>query len=127
MVYEGDFVLSNSMSFGRPYIIKTTGCIHDGWLLFRPKIKDFNQDFFHSILSSELIYRLFKKATIGGVVENLNINLVKKIKIPLPPKEIQTTIANHISAIREKANQLKAQAQSIVENAKAEVEKMILN
>ncbi|MGC8141115.1 restriction endonuclease subunit S, partial [Salmonella enterica] len=33
MVYEGDFLLTNSMSFGRPYILKTRGCIHDGWLV----------------------------------------------------------------------------------------------
>lgn len=31
----GDFLLSNSMSFGRPYILKTDGCIHDGWLVLR--------------------------------------------------------------------------------------------
>src|SRR5699024_7808757 len=29
LVEEGDFILSNSMSFGRPYIMKTTGAIHD--------------------------------------------------------------------------------------------------
>ena len=28
MVNKGDFILSNSMSFGRPYIMKTKGCIH---------------------------------------------------------------------------------------------------
>ena len=44
MVYDGDFLLSNSMSFGRPYILRTTGCIHDGWLVlsdyvFRPSIR----------------------------------------------------------------------------------------
>ena len=31
-VHKGDFILSNSMSFGRPYILKIDGCIHDGWL-----------------------------------------------------------------------------------------------
>ena len=31
-INPGDFVLSNSMSFGRPYISKIHGCIHDGWL-----------------------------------------------------------------------------------------------
>ena len=30
MVYKGDFILSNSMSFGRPYIMGVDGCIHDG-------------------------------------------------------------------------------------------------
>ena len=29
-VKERDFILTNSMSFGRPYIMKTTGYIHDG-------------------------------------------------------------------------------------------------
>jgi type I restriction enzyme S subunit len=33
LVNVGDFILSNSMSFGKPYIMGTTGCIHDGWLL----------------------------------------------------------------------------------------------
>jgi type I restriction enzyme S subunit len=27
---KGDFILSNSMSFGRPYILGIDGCIHDG-------------------------------------------------------------------------------------------------
>ena len=31
-VKPGDFILSNSMSFGRPYILKIDGCIHDGWI-----------------------------------------------------------------------------------------------
>ena len=31
MVHSGDFLLTNSMSFGRPYILKSDGCIHDGW------------------------------------------------------------------------------------------------
>ena len=35
MVFEDDFLLSNSMSFGKPFIMKTKGCIHDGWLVIR--------------------------------------------------------------------------------------------
>ena len=38
LVTEGDFIMSNSMSFGRPYIVKTKGAIHDGWLLMREKL-----------------------------------------------------------------------------------------
>ena len=30
-VHKGDFLLTNSMSFGRPYILNVDGCIHDGW------------------------------------------------------------------------------------------------
>ena len=37
-VKEGDFILTNSMSFGRPYIMKTSGYIHDGWFVLRLNI-----------------------------------------------------------------------------------------
>jgi len=32
-IFPGDFLLSNSMSFGRPYISRIEGCVHDGWLI----------------------------------------------------------------------------------------------
>ena len=96
MVYEGDFILSNSMSFGRPYIMKTTGCIHDGWLLLRAKTKKVDQDFLYYTLASEYIYEQFEKAATGGVVKNLNIGLVKKVKIPLPSLEIQKQLVAEI-------------------------------
>ena len=31
-INPGDLILSNSMSFGRPYISKIKTCIHDGWI-----------------------------------------------------------------------------------------------
>src|SRR5690606_8965445 len=34
-VSSGDLILSNSMSFGRPYILKIKTCIHDGWIAIR--------------------------------------------------------------------------------------------
>jgi type I restriction enzyme S subunit len=34
-VSPGDLILSNSMSFGRPYILKIKTCIHDGWIAIR--------------------------------------------------------------------------------------------
>ena len=30
-VHPGDLILSNSMSFGKPYIMAIDGCIHDGF------------------------------------------------------------------------------------------------
>jgi len=77
-------------------------------------------------IGSKLIYSLFKRSTIGGVVDNLNIDLVKKIKIPLPPLEKQIEISEHITAIRNQAKQLQQQAKDDLEKAKQEVEAMIL-
>ena len=46
------FLLSNSMSFGRPYILKTDGCIHDGWLVLQNFKDTFIDDFLYYLLLS---------------------------------------------------------------------------
>ena len=85
-VEEGDFILSNSMSFGRPYIMKTRGCIHDGWLVLKEKQEGLiYKDFMYYILSSENGYSQFKNAAAGGVVSNLNIQRVENVTVPIPP------------------------------------------
>lgn len=122
-VIEGDFILSNSMSFGRPYIMKTTGCIHDGWLLFRPKTQKASKDYLHTILGTNFIYKLFKKQTIGGVVENLNIDLVKNIKIPIPPKNIQAEIVAKMDKVYQSKKNKETQAQNLL----ADIDTYLLN
>jgi len=126
-VSPGDFVLSNSMSFGKPYIMKISGCIHDGWLLLSPKTNKTNNDYLYNILSSDLIYQLFKKSTIGGVVDNLNIELVKKIRIPVPPIEKQIEISDYISLINKKAKELKDKTKIALKKANQEIEDILLN
>jgi type I restriction enzyme S subunit len=99
MVYEGDFILSNSMSFGKPYIMKTTGCIHDGWLLLRDKQKvEIDKEFLYYLLTSPIVFKQFNILASGTTVRNLNISLVSSVKIALPPLEEQ----KHIVAILEK-------------------------
>jgi type I restriction enzyme S subunit len=60
LVKPGDFLLTNSMSFGRPYILDTHGCIHDGWLVLSSKIKNVDQDYFYHLLGSPAIFREFE-------------------------------------------------------------------
>lgn len=91
-VKEGDFLLSNSMSFGRPYILKTSGCIHDGWLVLRDKTKSIFPDYLYYFLGSDETYKQFDKLAAGSTVRNLNIDLAKKVKILLPPIETQKRI-----------------------------------
>ena len=51
-VHKGDFLLTNSMSFGRPYITQVEGCIHDGWLVISLIGGAYCQDFLYYLLSS---------------------------------------------------------------------------
>jgi len=105
LVKPGDFLLTNSMSFGRPYILKTMGCIHDGWLVLSDRTRAVDQDFFFHLLGSPHVYREFSRRAAGAVVKNLNIDLVKNVEVPLPPLPEQRRIA----AILDKADTLRRQ------------------
>jgi type I restriction enzyme, S subunit len=85
VVQPGDFLLTNSMSFGRPYIMNTSGCIHDGWLVLSPRHQNVSPDFFYHSLGSDFVYAEFVRRAAGATVKNLNIDLVKSVQVPLPP------------------------------------------
>lgn len=93
MVSPGDFLLTNSMSFGRPYIMQTNGCIHDGWLVLSPKKGNVDHDYFYHLLGSGLVYSEFEKRAAGATVKNLNIELVSSVKVSLPPLDEQKRVA----------------------------------
>ena len=96
MVYKGDFLLTNSMSFGRPYITNVQGCIHDGWLVISPCANTYDQDFLFYLLSSAFAYNQFSGKVSGAVVKNLNTDKVLDAIIPLPPIEEQKRIAQKV-------------------------------
>ena len=97
LVNPGDFLLSNSMSFGRPYILKTSGCIHDGWLVLSGVELCFNVDFLFYLLSTPLAKSQFAESASGAVVQNLNIAKVENAIFPIPPMEEQVRIQAAIS------------------------------
>ena len=106
-VKAGDFILSNSMSFGRPYILKIDGCIHDGWLA----ISDFEEylipDFLYHVLTSNAIQEVMrKKASFGGAVQNLNADIVRSIEIPIPSIEKQKEIVAQLDGYSDVCNSL---------------------
>ena len=57
---------------------------------------------------------------------NINLEEIATIQIVLPPYEIQLKIANQIYNIRQKAKALQTEGKTILENAKKEVEQMIM-
>ena len=99
-VKPGDFLLSNSMSFGRPYILKIDGCIHDGWLALRDDNELFDKRFLYYYLSSKTTYEKFKSMAVGGVVNNLNSEMVRKVEVPVPSKDEQSDIADLLDKVK---------------------------
>jgi len=118
-VVPGDLLLTNSMSFGRPYIMRTTGCIHDGWLVLAKKRKGIDQDFFYRLLGSETVYAAFARLAAGATVKNLNIDLVKGVSVPVPPLPEQRRIAailDQADALRAKRGEALAQLDSLTQS-----------
>ena len=99
MVHAGDFLLTNSMSFGRPYILKVDGCIHDGWLVISQTKEVFDQDYLYWLLSSNYAYMQFCGKVSGAVVKNLNSDKVANSVFPLPPLAEQKRIVAKIEEL----------------------------
>lgn len=108
-VQKGDFLLSNSMSFGRPYILDIDGCIHDGWLVIRDNEGVFDKRFLYYFLGSPVTYQKFKSMAVGGVVNNLNIDMVKKILVPVLSIAEQKEIADVLDKVTALINYRKDQ------------------
>ena len=98
-VKVGDFILSNSMSFGRPYILKIDGCIHDGWLVIQNYQSKYDAEYLYYLLSSEFVFAQYKKLAAGSGVQNLNKDIVTEVMLPHPEKKEQKAIATILSDI----------------------------
>ena len=92
-VHSGDFLLTNSMSFGRPYILKTDGCIHDGWLVIGNIKTVFSQDYLYYALSSGFMYTTLSLLAAGSTVKNLKSDTVRSVLFPIPPLNEQERLA----------------------------------
>ncbi|WP_250542893.1 restriction endonuclease subunit S, partial [Escherichia coli] len=107
-VYPGDLLLTNSMSFGRPYILDVEGCIHDGWLVLSPKNNQIHIDYFYHYLNSPTAKIIISNKAAGAVVKNLNSDIVRNLEIPFPPFAEQVRIASTLDkadGIRQKREQ----------------------
>ena len=91
----GDFILSNSMSFGRPYILGIEGCVHDGWLIISDYQESLNTLFFYYELRANQVQSQFNALANGTTVENLNTDLVKGVNIIVPSIELQNEFADY--------------------------------
>lgn len=109
-VKKGDLILSNSMSFGRPYILDIDGCIHDGWLVIQDYQEAYNMQFLYYILCSDAIMNQYVSMAAGSSVQNLNKEKVANVLLYAPTSlqeqsaiaSVLTSMDNEISALAAK-------------------------
>ena len=98
-VFPGDLILSNSMSFGKPYIMGIEGCIHDGWLVIKNKNNVFDLKFLCHMLSTEYLFNQYKMFAAGSTVNNLNKELVGNASVRFPKMLEQRKIGKHLESL----------------------------
>ena len=98
-VQPGDLILSNSMSFGKPYIMGINGCIHDGWLLIRDTQSRFDLKFLCHMLGTDQMLDQYRMFAAGSTVNNLNKELVGNTTVSLPSIEEQRVIGEYLESI----------------------------
>ena len=100
-ISPGDLILSNSMSFGRPYISHIHSCIHDGWLAVTKLQASLLNEFAYYLLLSEQSQSYFESAAAGSGVRNLNLERVAALPISWPNLEEQRKIAECFDSLDE--------------------------
>lgn len=111
---KGALILSNSMSFGRPYILRISGCIHDGWLSISNYEELFDINYLYFALLSSDWY--FEKVAVGTAVRNLNSERVAGLPIILPPLTEQKRMVEQIEILLEKLDRAKDLVQECLDD-----------
>ena len=123
-VFPGDLILSNSMSFGKPYIMGISGCIHDGWLLIRDDKHHFDLKYLCVLLGIPAMLRQYKALAAGSTVSNLNKELVGSTQIHMPDMGEQKEIGSFFEKLDQSIHWCKNKIQKLKQFRQAMLTKL---
>ena len=131
---EGDLLwakITPCMQNGKSAIAKNLtnglGCGSTEFFVIRPMDERLAIEYLHVILHMKCV-RETAMLYFGGSAgqQRVPASFLENFNLPLPPKEKQVEIANHVYEIRRNAKALQKEGKNILEQAKKEVEKMII-
>ncbi len=125
-VHKGDFILSNSMSYGRPYILMIDGCIHDGWLVIKDYKDTFDMNYLYYALCSEAVLKQYISMAAGSSVKNLNKEKVLSLIIPTPLDiQEQSAIANVLTTMDNEIESLEEERDKYIRVKEGMMQKLL--
>ena len=107
------------------YLDNIEANINQAIALIRLK-QEINPEYMKELINSSIGQLNLNRLKRPVARANINLEELATVVIVVPPLEKQNEIATHISQIRNKANALKQEGKEILEQAKQEVEQMIL-
>lgn len=127
---EGDVLLTRKGSFGLAATVprEAVDCLISSEVILLRLSPDANcnPDYLVSWLNSAIAQAILNRHKSGGIMGHLTQDVVSKLPIPLPPKEIQTAIAAEVTRRRTEARWLRASAGAEWAAAKARFEQELL-
>jgi len=124
-VAKGEIIVSNSMSYGKPYILKIDGYIHDGWFVIREYQEHLDTNFLIQVLGSEFIQAQYKRLAAGGVVTNISSDIVYSVKVNLPSIKEQKKIAEVLANADKEIELLEQQLTDLKQEKKALMQQLL--
>jgi type I restriction enzyme S subunit len=94
------------MSFGRPYILRIDGCIHDGWLVIGNYQTSFSSEYLYYCLSSGGVLAQYLRYAAGSSVLNLNKDIVSRVHVAIPGPQEQANISKALGEVDQLIEQL---------------------
>jgi type I restriction enzyme S subunit len=94
------------MSFGRPYILRIDGCIHDGWLVIGNYQTTFSSEYLYYCLSSDGVLAQHLRYAAGSSVLNLNKDIVSRVHVAIPGPQEQANISKALGEVDQLIEQL---------------------
>jgi restriction endonuclease S subunit len=129
-VKQNDFLISRSGTIGVVSIVaKEIDGFAFGSFMIKFNLKSdtaLNREFLSYYLNCKLLIDLIERDKIGAIQGNITIPIIKSLLVPVPPLDKQKEIANHITDIRNKAQQLKDKTKELLKKASEEIEEILL-
>ena len=128
-VFKGDLLISSlSGSQKAIAIVKSDekNLIASTGFFIISNAADCLKEFLMDLLRTHFFQELLMRESSGAIMASINQKEFLNLKIPLPPLTEQERIAKEISQRKVRAKVLKQEAKELLENAKKEVEQIIL-
>jgi type I restriction enzyme S subunit len=123
----GDVLLTRKGTFGISAVVRdTTDYIISSEIMRLRLKKEVNPFYFSIINNTSAIQEQYKQKAVGAIMGSLSQEVLKTVKVPIPPRHIQHRIVKQFQEKRKKAKKLREEAKELLEKAKREVENIIL-
>lgn len=102
-VKEGDILISLVGTYGKISVIPSKfelGIINPRLMKISPNKQIIRPDFLKFLLQSSHVEKQLKSHSRGGTMDIVNVGIIRKIFIPLPPIKIQNQFAERIQLIK---------------------------